>query len=71
MHTLTLLSRNNHDHNQGNLKLTNSLILQYSEVGKNLSSSLEQVGFLAGQIAFKAYLPNGQGSRRVILEHDH
>ena len=53
------------------MKLRNSLILQYSEVGKNLSSSLEQVGFLAGQIAFKAYLPSGQGSRPVILEHDH
>ena len=31
------------------------------------TGSLEQVGFLAGKITFKAYLPNGPGSRQVIL----
>ena len=30
---------------------------------KFLSSNPGQVGFLAGQVAFEAYLPNGQGSK--------
>lgn len=31
------------------------------------SGSLEQVDFPSGQITFKAHLPNGPGSRQVIL----
>ena len=34
---------------------------------KVLSASLGQVDFLAGLVTFKTYLPNGQGSRIVIL----
>ena len=30
---------------------------------KFLSSNPGQVDFLAGQVAFEAYLPNGQGSK--------
>ena len=34
---------------------------------KKVSSGiLEQVDFLAGQVTFKAYLPNRQGSKQVI-----
>ena len=33
------------------------------DLKKFLSSNPGQVDFLAGQVAFEAYLPNGQGSK--------
>ena len=49
--------------------LTCPMVKQGSK--KVQSSSLGQVDFFAGQVIFKAYLPNVPGSRQVILWQNH
>ena len=50
------------------------LVTTFSGLEKSAvhSGSLGQVDFIAGQVVtFEAYLPNGQGSRQVILLQNH